>query len=68
VDASGATEITAWGSPDTPFPGGKKITSFTSTTNPNSKSYAGTDTFVSVTGIPSESQTMPMQVGVSKAS
>jgi immune inhibitor A len=48
-----------------PFPGTKNVTSFTPTTNPNSHSYAGADTYVSVTGIGASQQAMTMQIAFS---
>jgi immune inhibitor A len=46
------------------FPGTSNNTSFTSTTNPNSLSYAGTTTCVSVTGISPAAATMTANVQV----
>jgi immune inhibitor A len=50
-----------WGAP---YPGTKNVTSFTSTTNPNSHSYGGADTGVSITGIGASQHAMRMQIAV----
>lgn len=47
-----------------PFPGSSGNTSFTPTSNPSSKAYNGQDTFVSITDIPSSSETIRVKVGV----
>ncbi|MFN0094675.1 MAG: M6 family metalloprotease domain-containing protein [Dehalococcoidia bacterium] len=48
-----------------PYPGAGNNTSFTATTTPNSKSFAGADTCVSVTAISPSGPTMTAQVRVS---
>src|SRR3954447_6643090 len=47
-----------------PFPGSANNTSFTVSTTPNSKSYAGVDTCVAVTGISASAATMTADVRV----
>ena len=47
-----------------PFPGSNSNTSFMSTTDPNSKSYAGVDTCVAITGISASGPTMTANVRV----
>jgi immune inhibitor A len=47
-----------------PFPGTANFRTFTSTSNPNSKSYVGEDTFVSITSISPSSSTMTMEITV----
>jgi immune inhibitor A len=47
-----------------PFPGRKGNTSFTSTSNPNSLSYVGRATGVSITNISPASQRMAMKITV----
>lgn len=47
------------------YPGSTGNTSFTSSSSPNSKSYAGADTCVSITGISASSPTMTATVAVS---
>jgi immune inhibitor A len=47
-----------------PFPGSANATSFTGTTTPNSKSYAGVDTCVAVTGISPSGGTMTANLAV----
>lgn len=47
-----------------PFPGSSNTASFTATSTPNSKSYAGSDTCVSITGIPASSASMTVEIGV----
>src|SRR5436190_23314983 len=48
-----------------PFPGRSNNTSFTPTSNPNSKSYASGDTFISITDISTASQNMTMEIAFS---
>ena len=48
-----------------PYPGASNNTSFTKTSNPNSKSYSGGDTCVAVTGISASSAVMNAHVTVS---
>lgn len=57
-------KIAGRGDTGDPFPGSSINTSFTATSNPNSKSYTGKDTFVSITNISRPSQNMTMNVGV----
>lgn len=47
-----------------PFPGTSSNTSFTSTSTPNSNSFAGSSTCVSITGIPASSAAMTVGLGV----
>ncbi|MHA7292225.1 M6 family metalloprotease domain-containing protein [Arthrobacter sp. MDT3-24] len=47
-----------------PYPGNANNASLTSTTTPNSKSYAGSDTCVSITNIPAASPAMTVRFGV----
>ncbi|KAF2016667.1 M6 metalloprotease [Aaosphaeria arxii CBS 175.79] len=47
-----------------PFPGIANNVSFTATSNPNSKDYAGNDTFVSITNIPQPSETITFNITV----
>lgn len=47
-----------------PFPGGAAKTAFSATTTPNSKSYAGVNTCVSVTAISASGPTMTATLGV----
>ncbi len=47
-----------------PFPGSAGNASFTGTSTPDSKSYAGSNTCVSVTGIPAPSAAMPVHLTV----
>ncbi len=49
------------------FPGSTGATSFTGTGTPNSTSYAGADTCVSITGIPAAADTMNVHLTVSCA-
>ena len=48
------------------YPGSTENALFNSTTNPNSKSYGGSDTFVSVTNIPSPAASMTFDITVKK--
>ena len=57
-------KIAGRGDPGDPFPGSSVNTSFTSTSNPNSKSYAGKDTLVSITNISAPYQDMTMDVSI----
>ncbi len=50
-----------------PFPGTAGNTSFTNSSTPNSQSYAGSNTYVSVTGIPASAASMTVHVTVSQA-
>ena len=50
-----------------PFPGTAGNTSFTNSSSPNSQSYAGSNTYVSVTGIPASAASMTVHVTVSQA-
>jgi len=50
-----------------PFPGTSGNASFTNSSTPNSQSYAGSNTFVSVTGIPAPSAAMVVHVTVKQA-
>ena len=50
-----------------PFPGSSDNASFTDTSTPNSKSYAGSPTSVAVTGIPASSAAMTVHVSVRDA-
>lgn len=47
-----------------PFPGTSNNVSFTATTNPSSQSYAGQDTYVSVTSIPNAFEYMTVDITV----
>ena len=47
-----------------PYPGSASNAAFSSSTTPNSKSYAGADTCVSVTNIPATATTMSVNLGV----
>ncbi len=47
-----------------PFPGSTGNSSFTGSSTPNSKSYAGSNTFVGVTGIPAASLAMQVHLSV----
>ena len=47
-----------------PFPGSTGNVSFTGSSTPNSKSHAGSNTFVAVTGIPPSSSAMPVHLSV----
>ena len=47
-----------------PFPGSKGITAISGTTTPSTKSYTGTDTCVSLTGVPASSASMTVGVTV----
>jgi immune inhibitor A len=47
-----------------PFPGTSQVTTFTATSTPNSRSYAGSDTCVAITGIPAPSAAMTVEVSV----
>jgi immune inhibitor A len=47
-----------------PSPGSSRNISFTLTSNPDSKSYTGDDTLVSITNISAPSQTMTMDITV----
>jgi immune inhibitor A len=49
------------------FPGSTRNATFNSTSNPNSKSYAGGDTFVSITKIPAPAAKMTVSVTVKPA-
>ncbi len=50
-----------------PFPGTAGNTSFTNSSTPNSQSYAGSTTYVSVTGIPASAPSMTVHVTVKQA-
>lgn len=50
-----------------PFPGASGNASFTNSSTPNSKSYAGSNTFVSVTGIPASGGSMTVHLTVKEA-
>ena len=50
-----------------PFPGTSGNTSFTNSSTPSSQSYAGSNTYVSVTGIPASAASMTVHVTVSQA-
>lgn len=50
-----------------PYPGTAGNVSFTNSSNPNSQSYAGSNTFVSVTGIPASAASMTVHVTVKQA-
>ena len=52
------------GDPGDPFPGSANNTSFTNTSNPNSRSYGGVNTCVSVTAIGPSGPVMPAQFTV----
>jgi immune inhibitor A len=47
-----------------PFPGVANNTTFNTTSNPNSKAYSGDDTFVSITHIPANSNSMTVDITV----
>ncbi|KAH8894739.1 M6 metalloprotease [Thozetella sp. PMI_491] len=55
---------TSFGDGGDPFPGVANNTVLNATSHPNSKSYAGTDTFVSVTNIPPSAPTMSVNITV----
>ena len=50
-----------------PFPGSTGNVSFTGSSTPDSKSYAGSNTFVAVTGIPPSSSAMSVHLSVKAA-
>jgi immune inhibitor A len=58
------TSTAGRGDPGDPFPGSNKNTAFTSTSKPNSKSYAGEDTLVTITNISASAPTMTMNITV----
>jgi immune inhibitor A len=66
VDAGGNALLNGRGDANNPFPGNLKRRDFTSATIPNSKSYAGQDTFVSVTNISDPGRGMKMHISVSQ--
>lgn len=52
------------GDPGDPYPGDANNASLTASTTPNSRSYAGSDTCVSITNIPAASPAMTVRFGV----
>ena len=64
MNADGAAKLSGDGDDTNPFPGTLDNRDFTATTLPNSKSYAGQDTFVSVRKISDASRTMKMEIAV----
>ncbi|KAL2210265.1 M6 metalloprotease [Sarocladium strictum] len=66
VQADGLNQLSFRGGSDAgdPFPGIAGNRTFNAISNPNSKSYAGSDTFVSVTDIPVESMSMHINITV----
>lgn len=64
ADGLDQLKIGSYGDGGDPFPGITHNTTFNAITNPNSKSYAGGDTFVSVTNIPNESTSMTVNITV----
>jgi immune inhibitor A len=64
MNADGAAKLKADGDDTNPFPGKLRKREFTATTSPNSKSYAGQDTFVSVRNISDAGRTMRMNIAV----
>ncbi|KAK3616581.1 hypothetical protein LTR22_027018 [Elasticomyces elasticus] len=57
-------KIAGRGDPGDPFPGSAHNTSFSATSNPNSKSYGGADTLVSITNVSEASDDMTMDITV----
>ena len=64
MNADGAAKLNGDGDATNPFPGTLNKREFTATTVPNSKSYAGQDTFVSVRNISDAGRTMKMRISV----
>ena len=64
MNADGATKLNWDGDATNPFPGELGKREFTATTSPNSKSYAGQDTFISVRNISDAGRTMKMDIMV----
>ena len=64
MNADGAAKLRGDGDDTNPFPGTLDKRDFTATTLPNSKSYAGQDTFVSVRKISDAGRTMKMEIAV----
>lgn len=66
VQADGLNQLATNGGSDAgdPFPGIGNNRTFNATSNPNSKAYGGTDSFVSVTEIPAESVSMQVNITV----
>lgn len=58
--------LTNWSTGDAgdPFPGIANNTTFNATSNPNSKAYDGSDTYVSVTKIPTTATNMALEITV----
>lgn len=69
MQADGLDELKKGGFSDDAdvYPGRTDNRKFDSMTNPNSKSYAGADTYVSVTNIPPSSTTMTFDITVKKS-
>jgi hypothetical protein len=59
-----ATKTAIRGDPGDPFPGTSNKTAFTATTTPNSKSYGGLDTGVSITNISVSGGKVIMDIGI----
>jgi immune inhibitor A len=67
VQADGLDELAKkidFGDAGDPFPGTVKKTTFNVTSTPNSKSYSGRDTFVSITNIPASAWEMRFNITV----
>jgi len=67
MEADGQAQLkTAWynGDAGDPYPGTARNTTFNASTNPHSRSYAGSDTYVSVTNIPASAASMTFNITV----
>ena len=64
MNADGAAKLNGVGDATNPFPGTLNKREFTATTLPNSKSYTGQDTFVTVRNISNAGRAMKMQISV----
>jgi len=59
---------TSFGDAGDPFPGIANNTTWNATSNPNSKAYSGADTYVSITNIPANSDSMTVDITVKAVS
>ena len=64
MNADGAAKLNGDGDDTNPFPGKLDKREFTVSSHPNSRSYAGQDTFVSVRNISIAGRTMRMNIAV----
>ena len=67
VQADGFQQLehkTSFGDAGDPFPGISNNVTFNATSNPNSKAYSGMDTYVSITNIPADSNSMTVDITV----